>query len=333
MNFLKTAAGPKQWSFRSQRSCLQQAKLEQQRKRCEDLIHYCERSIGELEKSKEAQLKAQMERRAGSAQFLGRTLTELAEENAKVAAYKERRAFIQSQVDALANVSPSEAAQRAERQAALARLVADRLEKDRELGAALKQFRQLLAQRAELSAKVTQAASAVEITVKGDGLDEERFKALLDSLPAEVAGASERWAVWFLGKQEKARPYVVVVDELMLPETLARAGFYRFGDKVELAEDEAGELTRDVCPLGRARHDLGWTYEPPRIMPLEAFEALLREAADQGETAQGVVSRRNGERQAKLLKQYELEYREAVRQHEDEMRAKGLLIGGTRTTI
>jgi hypothetical protein len=327
MNFFKRDNGIKAWSPRSQRNWLAQRKLEQERKRCEDLIHYCERKIAELEKSKEGQLKAQIQRRAGSGQFLGRTLTELAEKNAELAAYKERRSLIQSQIEALASPNPQQIADRAERQNYLAKLAAERLEKDRLVGGAIKGLRGLLEERAELTAKMLAAAEAVDLTVGGDKLDAERFKELLAS-PEEVTATSERWYAWFIGDQGGMKSYAVVVDELTLPESLARANSYGFGDKVELTDEEARDLLRDTCPVGRAKHDLGWSFEPARIMPLEEFEALVREATDNGSTPQDLVSRRSTEREAQLKEQYIVEYQEAVREHRKAMRGDGLLIGG-----
>ena len=292
------------YSPRSQRSCLAQRKLEQERKRCEDLIHHSETKVAELEKSKAAQLKAQIGTGGGSGQFLGRTLTELGEENAKLAAYKERRTLIQSSIEVLASPSPQEAAERAARQGYLANLAADRLEKDRLVGGALKGLRGLLEERAELTAKMLIAAEAADLTIDDGRLDAERFEELLASLSEGITATSERWHAWFTGDQEGMKSYTVVVNELTLPESLARANSYRFGDKVELTDEEANELVRDICPVGKARHDLAWSYEPPRIMPLKEFEALVREAADKGGTPQDLVSRRNMEREEQLKEQY-----------------------------
>ena len=328
MNLFKTGKGTKAWSQRSQRNWLQQRKLEQGRERCEDRIRYSERKITELEKSKGSRVQRQIERGAGSGSPLGPMLTELAEKNAELAVYQERRALIQSQIEALANPSPQQAAERAERQNYLANLAGERLKKDELAEGALKGLRRLLEERAELTAKLLKAAEAAELTIGEDRLDARRFEELLASLPEALAAASGRWHSWFVGEQGKVKSYVLVVDEATLPESLARAGSYRFGDKMELTDEEAGELLRDICPIGRAGHGVAWSYEGPRIMPLERFEALLREATDQGEPAQDLISRRNGEREKELWKQYEPEYREAVREHRKAMRAEGLLIGG-----
>jgi hypothetical protein len=315
------------YGARSQQSWLRQREFERNLEKCESLIRYCEGRIGELERSKRAQLKAQIEGQ-DTAPFLGRTLTDLAEKTAELAAYKERRALIQSQIEALVNLSPQEAAERTERQNFLAHLVGERLEKDLLVGGAIKGLRGLLEERAELTAKVVAAASAVELTVNGDGLDDQRFKLLADSLPGELAATSERWVAWFVGDQERMKSYAVVANELTLPESLARANSYGFGDTVELTDDQASDLLRDVTPIGRARHDLPWSFEPARIMPLEGFEALVREGTDNGSTPQDLVSRQNADREAQLKEQYVVEYQEAVREHHKAMRAEGLLIGG-----
>jgi hypothetical protein len=316
------------YSPRSQRNWLAQRKLEQERKSCEGLIHYCERAVGELEKSKEAQLKAQIERQGGSGQFFGRTLTDLAEKNAELATYKERRTLIQSQIEALASPSPQQAAERAERQNSLAKLAAERLQKDRLVGGALKALRGLLEERAELTAKMLIGAEAADLTIDDGRLDAQRFEELLASLPEEVTATSKGWHAWFIGDQEGMKSYAVVATELRVVESLARANSYAFGDKVELTDEEARDLRREVCPIGRARYDLPWSFEPARIVPLEVFEALVREATDKGSTAQNLVSLRNAEAEERLKARYVPEYQEAVREHHKAMRAQGLLIGG-----
>jgi hypothetical protein len=315
------------YSPRSQRSWLAQRKLDQDRKRCEALIGYCDGKICELEKTKEAQLRHRIEGRGTEIFPLGMVLAELQQNKTERAAFEERKGHLQAEIEALASPNPQQTAERTDRQNHLAKVVAARLEKDRQVEGALNQLRQLLEQRADLSVKVVEAASAVELTVNGDALDEERFKLLANFLPAELAATSERWAKWFLG-QEKTKSYVVVVPELVVAETLARAGSYGFGDEVQLTDAEATELLRDTCPIGRARHDLPWSFEPARIVPLEAFEALVREAADKGSTPQDLVSRRNMEREQELKEQYTVEYQEAVREHRKLMRAQGTLVGG-----
>ena len=316
------------YSPRSQRSWLTQRKLEQDRERCQALIGHCDRKISDVEKIKESQLRHRLEGRGSEIFPLGTVLAELQQNKAERAAFEERKGQLESQIQLVINLSPQQVAERTDRQNSLANLAADRLQKDRLVGGALKGLRGLLEERAELTAKLVAAASAVELTVNGDGLDEQRFKLLADSLPAELAATSERWHAWFTGDQEGMKSYAVVVNELTLRESLARANSYVFGDKVELTDEEASELVRDVTPIGRARHDLPWSFEPARIWPLEAFEALVREATDKGEVIQTLLSRQNEQREGELLKQYELEFQGAVREHRQAERAAGRLIGG-----
>jgi len=98
------------YSPRSQRSWLAQRKFEQDRERCETLIGYCERQIARLEAIKESIVNAQTHGK-GSAASLGPYLTELAQRTAELTAYKERRTLIQSQIDALLNPTPQQAAE------------------------------------------------------------------------------------------------------------------------------------------------------------------------------------------------------------------------------
>jgi hypothetical protein len=81
-------------------------------------------------------------------------------------------------------------------------------------------------------------ASAIDLTTPLDG---DRFRLLLDSLPDEVIGQSERWTAWFLG-QEKGQTVYIATRDFTLAETLANCHCYREGDRVTLARDRAIEL-------------------------------------------------------------------------------------------
>jgi hypothetical protein len=326
MSFLEkiTGNGKKEFSARSQRTLREEQKLRAQLARCESEIARHEREIHKLEESKQRQLKASVE--GGYAQWLGRTLEELEDRKRQVAAFREQQTLLRSEIARLAP-TPASAIERAERQNRLLQLAEERLKKDELADGALRALRHLLEERAQLTAKMLKAAEAADLTIGEDRLDSVRCEQLLAYLPEELLPGSERWHAWFIGKQEDAKPYVVVVDELVLPESLAHAGFYHFGDKLELADSEASELLSGICPLGKARHDLSWSYEPRRIMPLKEFEALVQEASDQGEAVQTLHSRRNKQREAELREQYVMEYQQVVRKHHQAMRAEGRLVG------
>ena len=315
------------FSPRSQRVLIFEKGLRAKLAKCEARIGYLERKIREGEQTKTRQMKCVVEGKTQNTQYLGDMLRALEDSNREVSAFREQRTQIQSEIAALAP-TPASAAERSERQRYLARLAAERLEKDRLAEGALKGLRRLLEERAQLTAKMADAAQAADFMIADDNLDAQRFDELLASLPEGVAAESERWLAWFTGKEEGLKSYAVVVDqaERLEPETLACAGFHGFGETVQLTDREASQLLRAVYPQGTIRHDSRWSYEPPRIMPLEAFEALQSEAADEGVSAQVVVARRNQEQEEQLRDQYGDKYQEALRIHREELRAKGLLV-------
>ncbi len=312
------------WSPRSQRNLLRERALREKLTNCDKWTGYHEREVAEAEESKARQLRHSVETKDSYPEWLSQTLRDLEDNRRRLAAFKEQRAQIEAEIEGLAP-SPAQIAERAERQSYAGQLSGERVEKDKHIDATLKVFRRLLGERQELTAKLLKAAEAADLTVGDDGLDARRFDELFATLPEDLLAASVRWHDWFVGKGDELKRYVVVVGELTLPESIASAGVHRFGDKVELADDKAAELLREICPLGRARHDLGWSFEPPRIMPLAEFEALV---GDSPEHAEHRVSQRNSEFEAKLKAQYEVEYGEALRAYRRELRAQGRLMGG-----
>jgi hypothetical protein len=140
------------------------------------------------------------------------------------------------------------------------------------------------------------------IELARDGLDAERLDGLLVSLPAEVYSASERWADWCLGREKDAKTYVVTDDFLAIPETLASAGVYRFGDRVELSADQARDLLREDRPNRSA--DFPWRCLTPSIIPVEEFEAIAAEAKEKEESIEDEFAARDFARDAKRKEEY-----------------------------
>jgi hypothetical protein len=320
-------AKDRKWSERSQRDLAEEQRLRAELQKLNSWIAYCERNIRKLEESKASQLKHSVQGKNPQPEFLARTLRDLEDETLKLGAYREQRAQIEAEIEKL-KPTPASAGKRAESQKYLAEFAAQRVKKDELIHGALTGLRRLLTERAELSAKMVNVAEAVDMTIGDDRLDSRRFEELIALLPEQLFAESERWAAWFLAGQDGLKPYVVVVDQLVLPETLARAGFYRFGDRLELADSEANPLLQDVCPIGRASHDTQWSYKPARIMPLKAFELLTREAPEDVGAARGLISKRNAEREEELKTQYIVEREAALSEHRKALRAQGLLVGG-----
>lgn len=175
---------------------------------------------------------------------------------------------------AVAKLYPSvaEIELRAEVQRKAAAIVCARAEIDSKIDAAVRQLRQLVADRAQQTAALTEAVKPLELALPSDGLDSERFEALAGSLPEDVGARSDYWVGHFLGKPKGGKPYVVRCEHLAVAETLAHNGIYKFGEVIVLADGEAQELLANdyAAPTQRAPWPRLW----PRIMTPEAFERV-----------------------------------------------------------
>jgi hypothetical protein len=267
------------YSLRSQRSLLREVELSADLRKCEGLVGYTERRIAELEEDKARQLKGSLSHDGMDRLVLARTLEQLESENRIVIPYREQRDQIQAEIDKL-GASPAQAAERAERHRYLAKLAADRVQKDQLVEGALNGLRRLLKERGELTGKMLKGAEAADFTVDDDGLDARRFDELLAALPGELALSSEHWLEWFLGKGESLKTYVVRDKSLTVPETLANPGVVHFGDRIELRQDQARELLRNDRPARDPNES--WRHLPPSIMTVEGYEAMVRAAEKQG---------------------------------------------------
>jgi len=265
MSFFKTITGTKKWSRRSQESMVRQWDLEHDLRNCETLIEYCEKRMAELERHKEASLMRRIAGRGGNLVPLGPILTELEETKAELGAYRGQRVLIQREIEGLVNPTPAQTAARTEGQNFLARILSDRFDVDLQIDTALKDLRQLLEQRAGLSAKVIEGARAVNLTIGGGGLDNWRFDVLLDSLPTDLAARSERFVKWFLGEAQATKTYIVRDEIFTLSETLASPHVYHSGDHVELTDEQAAQLLSEERPDG------------PSIMTVETQKAEIAE--------------------------------------------------------
>ncbi|MBZ5697906.1 MAG: hypothetical protein LAN18_05105 [Acidobacteriia bacterium] len=175
--------------------------------------------------------------------------------------------------------SSEQAHARAERQQLLASLAIERLGKDREIAKVLANLRSLLGERSGLTAKMMEIVPSIDFTVDGD-LDARPFNDLLAALPSDLAGDSERWLDWFLGSNKIAKPYVVRDERLVVAETLANAGIYQRGERIELSDERAVELLRENRPsTDTEKH---WRRLPPSIITLENYEAALASAEKAG---------------------------------------------------
>jgi hypothetical protein len=297
---MKKQEGSNARNSRSQRGLQQRQELRDNLSQVQNRLRYLGNQISEGEESKAWLLKhsvgSHAEPHHASSYFLGlqKQIVELSALRGTFAVVEEQRVFLQAEIEKL-DPKPSDVKARGENQSRLAKLTADRLEKDREADAALQVLRGLLQQRGQMTAKMMECASTIEFTVDGEkGLDARRFDELLASLPEEFSGTSERWADWFLGQQKSVKTYIVRDERLVLPETLENHGVYRFGEEIQLTENEARELLREDRSEPRAERP--GRCIPPSIITVEAYEQAVSDAEAKGVDVDDILFWQNSER-------------------------------------
>ena len=302
MNLSTRSQLEEQWSARSQRSLLREAELRRGLASIDAAIIYTENQIAEEERvcSEMAQPSV-----SNGDYFLHPALqqrmSELRNSRDYLALCKEQRAKLQAEIDALyPNEKQAEA--RLENQQRLLQLVSERLERDRETAGFVKHLHRVLAARAELTTKIADACAAIELVLVEDGLDARRFDELLAALPADLLAASQRWEAVFTGKQEGLKTYIVRAERIVLPETLASNGVFRFGELVELTEAQASELLREGYPS--ADPACPWRRAPSQIIDVEEFEAAVEAAKKEGVPKEGLRAWMNARQDAEKQRRY-----------------------------
>jgi len=294
----------KQWSARSQRSYLEEHRLRQELANCESGIAASERKVEELEKLKAAQLNRTFAESPGySIAHLPSTVAALEDEKRCLSAFQEHRASHLSQIHDHVEVTPTEEEARTAQQERVAAMVAERLERDRKIDSAVAALKTMLQERAKLSARMAEACSAIELDF--NDYVSERFDSLLASLPDGLAEASEAWKARQFGERVRAKPYIVRDDCLVVPETLAHSGVYRFGETILLTDAEAGELLRVDRPDPAANAFAPWLRLPPSISTIEAHEAATAKAEKKGISAKQVYFWEDYERDRELRERHQ----------------------------
>jgi hypothetical protein len=158
-----------------------------------------------------------------------------------ISAFKAQAVSLQAQINALV-LTPEQAAQRAEGQAALANLALAREEGDRNLDTVLATATRLLRERAEVTSRMQKLAETLEF--ERINLDDDRFNALLRTLPQGMAAESAKWVKWFLGREDGRHPVAIQGGEIVLRETLVCNGAFSIGDCAELTKEEEAEIKR-----------------------------------------------------------------------------------------
>jgi len=292
----------KQWSVRSQRSYLEEHRLRQELANCESGIAASERKVKELEKQKAACLNRTFADSPGySIANLPSTVAALEDEKRCLSAFEEHRASLLSQIHDHVEVTPSEEEARTAQQERFAAMAAERLERDRKIDSAVAALSGMLQERAKLSARMAEACSAIELDF--NDYVSERFDSLLASPPDGLAEASEAWTARQFGERGRAKPYIVRDDCLLVPETLAHSGVYRFGETILLTDAEAAELLRVNRPDGTVWEP--WRRMPPSISTIEAHEAASAEAEKRGISVKQVYFWEDYERDRELRERYQ----------------------------
>ena len=167
-----------------------------------------------------------------------------------VAAFRAQAAAIQTAIDDLIP-NAVEADERRRNQESMAAHLEARILKAKQLDGALQEVRRIASECVELTREMTRLAGLLEFPF-GVNLGISQFEDLLRRLPNEMASEAERFATWFLGAEKDRSPYPIRNEEIVLPETLASAGAFTYGDCPELTRKEA----RQVEALVAARYPL-----------------------------------------------------------------------------
>jgi hypothetical protein len=234
------------WSPRSQRSWLKQLELEGAREKVRKLIAFSERRITEGKEKAKTQTVTAAGGSFAIQQALSSTLSDIANRERELSAYREREQSLTAEIDAL-TPGAAQAAQRAKHQAALAALALKRYTQDAAVDSILQEPWKALQQRAALTSKMLEVAPMVDFAATTD-FDLERFTALERALPTELLAQSHAWLEHFLGQEGEKEPYTIGSKGAVLPETLADSGVYRPGDCVYLSAERAKMLPCDDAP-------------------------------------------------------------------------------------
>lgn len=220
----------KGYSRRSQRSWREQIRLEEEMRRCEQLIGYCKKKIAELD----GEVKRLAEAASNGHQMHQLRIADVSREkddkHRELAAYEVHLDSLRSRIRALKYPTSARAArERLAHQVQFGRYASERLAIDRKIGPMLLALGGLLKHRQELSSAMLKEAEAVDLQASADVLDATRFDDLLDSIPQNPQAESEGWAAWFAGEAEAGSNERAA--DGMLQETLASCGYGR-GDRV-----------------------------------------------------------------------------------------------------
>ncbi|MGH9378172.1 MAG: hypothetical protein ACRD1I_05175 [Terriglobia bacterium] len=192
---------------------------------------------------------------------------------------KEQLATAEAQVELFLAEEERGLPERRAQQEDAARLAREIITKDSQIERSINELRQLLEERGQLSATIGGVCRDLGFR---ESADWQRLEAILKVLPPSVVLESCSWAARLLGSSEGLVPFFVISKRFEVPETLAHAGIYTFGQTVDL-------------PVGEAQPYL--QSEPPAISTVEDFHALEAEASELRYPLQILVTVRNRDRE------------------------------------
>ena len=261
----KDRTPPKAWSLRSQRSLKRQYELEDEIGKFQKLIGFEEKMIAAAEVNRTRQAKMVIGGQPIYQRNLTDSIAEIEQRKQKISAFQETIAALQSEIKGL-QPTAAQAADRAHKQAELARLADERMEAVASIDAAI----HVLRQRLNIYGKLTEAMVklAGEIDFSGQNFDSTRFDTLAAGLPVAMQRESTRWLESFLGEEADRRACEIVREFQSFPETLAAAHYYRRGEKPLLTEKERVEMQKRE-PHGLSTIELEALGYSPRTRELQ----------------------------------------------------------------
>ena len=280
----KKNASSGKWTPRSKPTVLQQEELERQREELQSRIAHQKKEVADLQKDREAYAKQTLTDKSPLFRTLDRCLADLRAAEEKLDVWYDQLDRVEKQIESC-EPTAEEAAEREKNQNALASLAEERLATDQQIHKQLGQLSSLLQKRREVSSSMAEKAQALKMEGKLD-LDQDRFDALLNSLPTNVLAPSQVWLDWFFGRQS-GEVRAVPRERVERRETLAHTGIYNLGDVFELSQAEFDQLRRTDLPANDPYAP--WKCQPARVFSIEEYESARAEAEKKGVLLEEVV--------------------------------------------
>jgi DNA repair exonuclease SbcCD ATPase subunit len=299
---IKPTRSGRNWSPRSAASIQQENALQGSLNEYLRLKKKMEEELAELEQEKQRHLEETKDGGTQADDRLSRTLAAIEDRQRKLTAYVKAADNAKRELENFLAADSKQTNERRACQNALAQLARKRLRKDRELDAALDVVRHLAQEWLELTRKMEALGNKIELEY---GWDANRYAALLESLPRNIAAVGQRWLRRFFGDRKGLKPYIVCDERLSVEENLSHSGLCSFGETVYLADEEAAELLRE--DRYRPEHTAFGTERKllsPSIMAAAEFEKLKAEVAEKGCDLSMLLRLRHQQRVAQSQQRY-----------------------------